>query len=138
MKKVLGKNYHSNQITAIASSTLTSNEIEFFKHKLKKAKSKILKNLNIASSDMDSVMNTNPKDEADFASVALEQSLGNTIIERQISNLKEIEYSLEKIKLNCYGTCEMCEEDIIIERLQIKPFAMYCIPCREILEKERK
>ena len=48
MTKVLGKNYHSNQITAIGNSTLTSSEIELFKHKLEKAKSKILKNLNIA------------------------------------------------------------------------------------------
>ena len=30
----------------------------------------------------------------------------------------------------------MCEEPINPERLKIKPFAKYCIDCREIIEKE--
>ena len=30
----------------------------------------------------------------------------------------------------------MCEEKIQEERLKIKPFAKYCIMCREIIEKE--
>jgi DnaK suppressor protein len=30
----------------------------------------------------------------------------------------------------------MCEEEINPARLEIKPFAKYCIDCREIVEKE--
>jgi DnaK suppressor protein len=45
---------------------------------------------------------------------------------------------LGKIHNNVYGTCEMCEEEINIERLKVKNFARYCITCREVVEKEQK
>ena len=32
----------------------------------------------------------------------------------------------------------MCEDEIDIERLKVKPNAKYCITCREIIEKNNK
>lgn len=32
----------------------------------------------------------------------------------------------------------MCEDPIGLPRLKAKPFARYCIVCREIIEKENK
>ena len=47
----------------------------------------------------------------------------------------EIEESLKQIKDKSYGICNLCEEPINIERLKVKIFAKYCIPCREEMEK---
>ena len=50
----------------------------------------------------------------------------------------EIDEALEKIANKTYGICDMCEEEIGIPRLKVKPHAKYCIACREIIEKTAK
>jgi DnaK suppressor protein len=50
--------------------------------------------------------------------------------------LKEIDLALEKIEERTYGICESCDEHIPIERLKVKPFARYCIVCREEIERQ--
>jgi len=75
-------------------------------------------------------------DEADYAAVAVETDIDAAIMEQQRKELIEIELALDKIREGSYGICEMCEDDINIERLNVKNFARYCITCREITEKE--
>lgn len=118
-------------------SILTKEEITFFKKALEVEQAKIKKSLNISSTEMDNFVNYDPKDEGDYASIALEQSLGTKISAIQAKNLLLIEKSLKKIEDNCYGICDLCEEPIQTERLKIKIFAEYCISCREIIEKEK-
>ncbi len=35
---------------------------------------------------------------------------------------------------NKYGKCEMCNKQIDIKRLKVKPHARFCISCREVYE----
>lgn len=119
-------------------SVLTKSEIAFFKKGLEEQQQKIRSNLNISSTEMDHLQNYDPKDEGDYASIALEQSLGTKLSGIQAKNLILIEKSLKKIKNNSYGICDLCGEPIRVERLKIKMFAEYCISCREIVEKENK
>jgi DnaK suppressor protein len=137
MTKATNESYYSKEECNV-ESVLTKNEIAFFKEGLKEQQRKIKSNLNISSSEMDEFVNYDPKDEGDYASIALEQSLGSKISSIQASNLVLIEKSLKKIENNCYGICTLCEEPIRTERLKIKMFAEYCISCREIIEKEKK
>jgi DnaK suppressor protein len=137
MTKATNEGYYSKEECNV-ESVLTKNEIAFFKKGLEKQQRKIKSNLNISSSEMDEFVNYDPKDEGDYASIALEQSLGTKISSIQASNLVLIEKSLKKIEHNCYGICTLCEEPIRTERLKIKMFAEYCISCREIIEKESK
>jgi DnaK suppressor protein len=137
MTKATNEGYYSKEECNV-ESVLTKNEIAFFKEGLEEQQRKIKSNLNISSSEMDEFVNYDPKDEGDYASIALEQSLGTKISSIQASNLVLIEKSLKKIKHNCYGICTLCEEPIRTERLKIKMFAEYCISCREIIEKESK
>ena len=48
---------------------------------------------------------------------------------------QEIEKALEKFDNNTYGICEMCKEDIHINRLEVYPYTPHCIACRENFEK---
>ena len=57
-----------------------------------------------------------------------------SLLEQQSDELTEIELALSRIKDNLYGICEMCEEEIDIERLEVKIFAKYCMTCRKIVE----
>jgi len=117
---------------------LTQEEIEFFKKALEERRDKIKNNLNITTQEMNSLNSSDLRDEADFASSSLGRAVDNAILSQQAKELAEIELALDKIKQNLYGICEMCEEEINIERLKVKIFARYCITCREVIEKEQK
>jgi DnaK suppressor protein len=77
------------------------------------------------------------KDDLDYAEMSSDSFKEGQIVSHQQCELKEIDEALEKIDSEEYGICEMCDEPIIIDRLKAKPFAKFCIPCREIYEKEQ-
>ena len=117
---------------------LDTKQIGFFDKALKDRKEQIKKNLNITTTEMNSLNTNELKDEADHASTSLGRAVDNAILNQQANELREIEIALGKIRNNLYGVCEMCEEEINIERLKVKIFARYCITCREVIEKEHK
>jgi len=116
---------------------LNATEINFFKIALEARKRKIENNLNSTSIEMNEMRRNELKDEGDHAAMSLETAVDNAILGQQAKELAEIELALGKIKKSIYGTCEMCEEEINIERLKVKNFARYCITCREVVEKEQ-
>ena len=115
---------------------LTQKELQEFEKELTERKVQILKNLEEAENKIVMMQNQEPKDEGDFAALAIETDIDDRIIRQQRAELNEIEIALGKIKAGTYGICEMCEEPIGIERLKVKNFARYCIVCREIVERE--
>jgi DnaK suppressor protein len=117
---------------------LNTEQLDFFKEALENRKEQIKKNLNTTTTEMNSLNTNELKDEADHASTSLGRAVDNAILNQQANELREIEIALGKISDNLYGICEMCEEEINIERLKVKIFARYCITCREVIEKEHK
>ncbi len=106
------------------------------KKELENLEKKIKANINKSKTEIELMRNQNPTDEGDFSVLMNDTRIDDTLIGKQIKDLKEIETALKKIEDGSYGICEMCEEEIGIERLKVKPFAKFCISCREINEKE--
>jgi DnaK suppressor protein len=48
-----------------------------------------------------------------------------------------IKSALQRFDCGEFGICEECEEEIPLERLQAIPWAAYCVPCQERLERLR-
>jgi len=117
---------------------LTQEQLNHFEDKLLAKKAKILRNLEETQRDINDVRNSELNDEGDYAAASVETAVDSAILEQQSRELREIELSLGKIKNNSYGICEMCEEPIGVERLEVKNFARFCITCREINEKNKK
>jgi len=115
---------------------LNETEMMFFKSELEARKVKIEKNLSATSEEMDLMGHNDLKDEGDHASMSLETAVDNAILGQQAKELGEIELALDRINEKTYGVCEMCGDEINIERLKVKIFARYCITCREVVEKE--
>ena len=107
-----------------------------FEQELLDRKAQIEKNLQGTFTEMSEMRALDLNDEADYASVAIETDIDAAIMEQQRRELTEIELALDKIREGSYGICEMCEDEISTERLEVKNFARYCITCREITEKE--
>jgi len=110
--------------------------MEPFKQELLARKAQIEKNLKGTFTEMSEMRALDLNDEADHASVAIETDIDAAIMEQLRRELSEIELALDKIREGSYGICEMCEDEISTERLEVKNFARYCITCREITEKE--
>jgi len=113
-----------------------SKDLEFFKIELINLKSSISSNISSAEKEISLMRQQNPTDEGDYAVLMNDTSIDDTLIAKQLEKLKEIDEALDKISNGNYGICEMCEEAISLERLKVKPYAKYCISCREINEKE--
>jgi len=115
---------------------LRENDIRFFQHMLEERRNQILKNIHGSSKELNDLHNTHDvMDEGDFASVSTDNMINEEILSAQQRELEEIDEALMKIENGTYGICEMCEEPIGMQRLKVKPFAKYCITCRQIAEK---
>ena len=114
---------------------MRSEEISKLKFVLDGRKSQILKNIDSIEKEIGLLSEMDLNDEGDHAAASSNNSLETAIEKKQLQELKEIDLALSKIESNSYGVCDMCEEDISIERLKVKPHAKYCIDCREIAEK---
>jgi len=114
---------------------MTKEQLEQFKNILEHRKEQILKNIQEFKIEIGELHNSEASDEADFAAISSDSAIEEAISKKQEKELEEIEYALKKIEDGTYGICEMCEEEIGIERLKVKPQARYCIVCREIVEK---
>jgi len=109
-----------------------------FKDKLLNRKKEIIKIIEDLNNEFKDISSCDIKEESDFASCSANSDNNIIILNKLQQELVEINEALESIKNGSYGICKMCEEEINLERLDIKPFAKYCIDCREIIEKERK
>jgi DnaK suppressor protein len=105
------------------------------KKELEDKKARIQKVISDNEKEMKALSSSDVSDEADQATISTDAAIEQAITNKQLKELKEIDYALFKMENKTYGVCEMCEESIGKERLKVKPQAKFCIVCREIVEK---
>lgn len=126
-------------ITLKQRQDVKTKDLDRFKKQLLEQKEQINKNLEEAASELRSLSsNGSLADEIDQASVSADSLVDSAISMQQSAELTNINKALSKIENKTFGICEMCGEPIGIERLKVKPYAKFCIDCREIYEKEKK
>ncbi len=114
---------------------MQASELSYFKEILENRKKQINSNIDGVNRELSELSELELNDEGDHAAVNNNSMVESAIIIQQTQELREIEVTLGKISYGGYGTCEMCEDDIGFQRLKVKPQAIYCIDCREIVEK---
>ena len=55
--------------------------------------------------------------------------------ENERVRLQEVDEALDRIANGTYGICEECGGPIGLKRLEARPVAKYCVPCKTKLEK---
>jgi len=116
---------------------LQDSETNYFKEILESRKEQINKNIHSVHNELEQLSSLELNDEGDHASVNNNSMIESAIVSQQAQELKEIDVTLGKIAAGNYGICEMCEDPIGFQRLKVKPQAIYCIDCREIVEKSK-
>ncbi|MCD6578740.1 TraR/DksA family transcriptional regulator [bacterium] len=112
--------------------------IEKFKKVLVDVKKKIEENidgLNETTFKPGSNLSHYPDDPSYIANDEYEKPMAFNIMNVDQSILEQVNDALLKIENNTYGTCEKCGKKISRKRLEAKPWARYCVKCREELEK---
>ena len=124
-----------------------SKQIVELKEILINRKELIINNIRDSRDSIDSLKNSECKDDYDYAEISSDSFKEGIIANQQVKELSETERgeggfgstedAIKSIEKGTYGVCEMCDESIAIGRLRAKPFAKFCTPCREIYESER-
>ena len=116
---------------------MQTSELNYFKEILQNRKEQIEKNIKSGHNELSELSSLDLNDEGDYASANNNSMIESAIVEQQNQELEEIQRALSKIANDEYGICEMCEDPIGFQRLKVKPHAIYCIDCREIVEKSK-
>ncbi len=115
---------------------MQDSEIEYFNQMLIERKIQLQQNIVAAQEEINAMGVDKLNDDGDYAAVSSRTLTDTSIGNQQKDELVEIELALSKIGTHEYGVCEMCEDKIGFARLKAKPYARYCIDCREIAEKQ--
>ena len=58
-----------------------------------------------------------------------------SLSENERVRLQEMDEALDRMENGTYGICEECGGGIGLKRLEVRPVAIYCVPCKTKLEK---
>jgi len=73
-------------------------------------------------------------DITDDAARIYSNQLMTNLGEQDWEKLKQVDEALDKIKDGSYGTCSTCEQAIPEARLDVLPFAKFCVECLSKIE----
>ncbi len=118
---------------------LKPEEIQEFKKILLKKKDEIWEEIrkdlkSRVSEEYHSLIN-DVNDEEDLAQIDLQEEIILGVMEARKKELEAINQALWKIDHGEYGKCLECEDWICIERLKVRPWAVYCLECKQQLER---
>lgn len=77
-------------------------------------------------------------DPLDRTSLELERDFTLRLLDRENRLIVKIKKALEKIEDQTFGICEICGEEIDIERLKSRPVTELCIGCKTHQERLEK
>ncbi|MFH1857182.1 MAG: TraR/DksA family transcriptional regulator [Candidatus Omnitrophota bacterium] len=74
---------------------------------------------------------------ADMASDSYERDLAFDLVANEQELIYKIEESLMRIDEGTFGKCQSCGKKISKARLNIVPYAAFCVPCKQKEEKNK-
>lgn len=132
--------------TQVQNLRFTKSELEKFRNKLEGRKKELLNTESSLENEGLIDLSEEATDEishvrthaADLGSDEFERELVLSLADDEIREIQDIEDALIKIQNETYGICQECGSDIPFSRLEAMPYARYCGPCEQKLEKSRK
>jgi len=106
-------------------------ETEVFKKRLLEELDKILRKNKVKGWDEEPESTADLLDEASTSS---ERRLLSSLSRNDAELYRQIEAALKKIAKGTYGLCEECRNPIPPRRLNVLPYATYCVRCQETIE----
>ena len=111
-------------------------QIDFYRKRLLKTREDILNKAKKLKEDSYTLGTDGIQDMADAASNTYNADILMSISDNDLTILKDIDNTLDKMEKGSYGICEECEEIISEKRLEANPVARYCITCKRQMEQK--
>ena len=121
---------------APASKYMNTDQLDFFKEKLISQKIELSQYLDNVRKELSK--QTRECDELDRAQIEEEMHLKLRILDRESKLLPKIDEALKRIDDGSYGYCVNTGEPIGIERLLVRPTALFCAEEKNRQEKIEK
>ena len=114
---------------------LDKRTIDRFKKLLLKEREEIMGDVKQIHESSQEVGQDGIQDIGDEAANVYNKQILLTLNENERLRVKEVDEALDRMENGTYGICEECGEPIGLKRLEVKPVAKYCVPCKTKLEK---
>lgn len=88
----------------------------------------------LANNDL-SIDDSETPDPVDLAARNYSKNVTLAVSENESRQLRLIEEALQRIEDEEYGFCLNCKKPIQLKRLEVIPWARYCLNCQELVEK---
>lgn len=127
----------ATKVPAAASSDggkLTDSQIQKFREVLTQKRDDLLAVVQRKKEQEIGIGDIEVGDEADIATRSVEKEMLFELTDSEKQTLDMIEAALRKMEKGVYGRCESCQKGIPRMRLDVMPWARYCIQCQSELE----
>jgi DnaK suppressor protein len=115
---------------------MPSNKLPLYQSKLNEIRSTLLGDVAKNFKNSQSESKEPVADITDDATRNYTNQLMMNLGEQDWEKLKQVDEALDKIKDGSYGTCSTCEQPIPEARLEVQPFAKFCVECLSKMENE--
>jgi DnaK suppressor protein len=88
-------------------------------------------------SDRNEIRIENAAEEFDRLQQQLNREVAIRNLDRESRLLKDVQAALGRLEEGTFGVCLRCEEEIPEKRLKALPWAAYCVPCQQIMDRLR-
>ena len=112
--------------------------LEKMNKKLMELKSEIVQHLMSENEEFNQLVHDmDPKDLVDIAADDIDRRTLEALSGQDIKRLNLIDSALSRLQNDKYGICIDCGQAISKERLDAIPYALKCISCQSLSEKQR-
>jgi DnaK suppressor protein len=118
-------------------AAMKKKDLQFFRALLKKQLKELTRK---SDATISGLLNSTvgSADPLDRTSLELERDFTLRLLDRENRLIVKIKKALEKIEDQTFGICEICGEEIDIERLKSRPVTELCIGCKTHQERLEK
>ena len=115
------------------SAELTKQQLDHFSELLMQRRTRLSHDLSLMQDEALKVTTQDNSSDsvADTGTDNYEQDFTLGLIESEEALAREVDQALQRIGQNAFGVCESCQTPIPLARLEILPFARYCVDCQQ-------
>jgi DnaK suppressor protein len=112
---------------------MKNKDLEYFRKMLIRRREDLYKQADVTVTDLQ-VATVKAIDPMDQASLQATRDFTLRIRDRENRLISKINESLVQIEEGTFGICDMCGENISLQRLKARPVTNFCITCKNKME----
>jgi len=110
-------------------------DLRRFRRELRAKQADLLQAYIIAKGDSRARESDGTEDYIDYAVSSYDREFLLSLTELEQSQLNLVEEALKRISSGAFGLCVQCEKPIPTKRLEVQPWARYCLHCQELADQ---